>query len=227
MVKHPPRIFFTMAFVAVLLFVGIYIAFVTEPKFQEKVLTPDFFYDENSTFSDKEKSSTNEIKLQQNFGEFVTQILNGEYEINSVESYQFHNGAYYFKYGPCKENCEPLSNYPDSNYTVVIDKNNIATGDLDSDGMEDAVVILGKRYGGTGYFVSVAFFRNTDGKPTFVTLRDLGDRTIVKSVEIRNGFLELKLLTHDSGEPMCCANTPKTIVYEFVEGTLLEKSDKI
>ena len=72
-----------------------------------------------------------------------------------------------------------------------------SAGDLDNDGMEDAVVILGERYGGTGYFVSVAFFRNTDGKPTFVTLRDLGDRTIVKSVEIRKRVIVAREIQHE------------------------------
>lgn len=224
MKKLPPRIIVSALVALVLLYIGTYIAFVTEPEFKGKTFILSLFRDEEKNLPYTAVNPTVTSTPEREVGAFVNQILNGEYEINSEESYQFHNGAYYFKYGPCKETCEPLSNYPDSNYTVTIDKNAIATGDLDGDGQDDSAVILGERYGGTGYFVSLAIFRNSEGKPAFVTLKDLGDRTIVKSISIKDGLLELSLLTHDSGEPMCCANTPKTIIYELVEGTLLEKN---
>ncbi|MEO8638091.1 MAG: hypothetical protein ABI430_04295 [Candidatus Taylorbacteria bacterium] len=210
---------------------GIYLGYVTRPGADEIVSKIDAL--QLSIADESEKTPAQIVQaLSPKDEQFIDKIINGSHRLNPNELYEFSNGVHYFKNGPCGpdssseetlKKCPTSSRYPDSNFAVTIDKKNIALGDVDTDGARDAGVILGERYGGTGYFVKLAIFRNDEENPIFVTAKDLGDRVKVESIEIKNGLIELHLLTHDSGEPLCCASTPKTVLYEFVEGTLLER----
>lgn len=154
----------------------------------------------------------------------VDKILNVSYSSGQKykdEIYNFENGLHYFKYLAGKSgNQVPTDD--NSDYYIEIQRNNVALGDLNGDGIADAVVFMGERYGGTGYFVSLSVFTGEKGEPHFVDSKELGDRVIVQSAKIENGIIIVELLTHDSGEPLCCANTKKTIRYKLVNNQLLE-----
>jgi hypothetical protein len=48
---------------------------------------------------------------------------------------------------------------------------NFAFGDLNADGMDDAAIIIGENYGGTGVFVSVVAVLNQGGLPNAVAIQ--------------------------------------------------------
>lgn len=69
---------------------------------------------------------------------------------------------------------------PDSATELVIRLDDIAFGDLNGDGVEDAVAILVTDPGGSGTFRDLAAFINQDGIPDNVAAEFLGDRVLVQ-----------------------------------------------
>jgi hypothetical protein len=77
-----------------------------------------------------------------------------------------------------------------------------AVGDVNGDGLEDAVVTLVVDPGGSGTFTYLALVLNQDGEPKPLAAVLLGDRVIVKSLSLQNGNVEVTMLTRKPGEPM-------------------------
>jgi len=111
--------------------------------------------------------------------------------------------------------------YPNENGVIdsasytEIDDRMVAFGDLNNDGIDDAVVILGTDGGGTGYFMDLVTVYNRNGKPKCIASKSLGDRVVVKNIKINNGVIELKMLTHAEKDGQCCPSrktAPKFIV---------------
>jgi hypothetical protein len=87
---------------------------------------------------------------------------------------------------------------------------NDAFGDLQGDGIEDAVVELRYRGGGTGHFPGLVAMLNEQGKPVQVATASLGDRERVLSLSIKDGVVTAEMLTHGQGDGMCCPSQPDT-----------------
>ncbi|RNC69339.1 MAG: hypothetical protein ED859_07595 [Desulfuromonadales bacterium] len=81
----------------------------------------------------------------------------------------------------------------------------LATGDLNSDGDPDAVVVLISDPGGSGTFYELAAVVNDQGKPRHIASTLLGDRVRVVSLSIHSGVIRATLLTHDPGDPALCS----------------------
>ncbi len=77
-----------------------------------------------------------------------------------------------------------------------------ASGDLNSNGVQDAAVILIGNPGGSGTFFYLAAVLNQNGIARPVASAFLGDRILVKSLAIRSGEILVTLLTRESEEPM-------------------------
>ena len=81
-----------------------------------------------------------------------------------------------------------------------------AIGDVNGDGVADAVVIVVGSSGGTGSFYYM--FAIAAGDPAPVQLGDpewLGDRTVVQRVTIdRKGVISVRYVTHAPGDVACC-----------------------
>jgi hypothetical protein len=101
----------------------------------------------------------------------------------------------------------------------------IAFGDLNDDGVEDAVVILRSRYGGTGVFKELAIVINRDGKPYNVATRFLGDRVIVNAISIQSGEISVELITHGPNDGFCCPSMEETWRFRLSEDELLPLSN--
>ena len=94
--------------------------------------------------------------------------------------------------------------YPDSALALRIWSvpNMISFGDLNGDGVSDAVVILATHGGGTGVFMTLEAVINDNGTPKHVATAGLGDRTRVRSVVIESGEITVGLVTHGPDDPM-------------------------
>ena len=86
----------------------------------------------------------------------------------------------------------------------------IAFGDLNSDGLPDAAVILQSRAGGTGVFSDLAAVLNQNGKPLNIATVDLGDRVLVNDAIIQDGEIVLDMMIHGPNEGLCCASLRAT-----------------
>ena len=90
-----------------------------------------------------------------------------------------------------------------------------AFGDLNGDGVEDAVVVLVTNPGGTGRFYDLAPVLNQNGTPLNTITRELGDRVQLKNLSIVDGKIVLAMLSHGAGDPMCCPTVEVIETYQL------------
>ncbi len=81
----------------------------------------------------------------------------------------------------------------------------MAFGDLNGDGVGDAVALIAENYGGTGVFVSLLAFVNEDGAPVQKAALGIDDRPVIGSLAFENnGEVTLEATLHTAQDPMCC-----------------------
>ncbi|MEZ4707572.1 MAG: META domain-containing protein [Caldilineaceae bacterium] len=95
-------------------------------------------------------------------------------------------------------------------------------GDLDGDGVDDAVVFLVESGGGSGSFVYVAAQLNQDGQPVDAGAIMVEDRTQVRSVSIENGQIAVEFTTAGPGDGACCPSHLTHKTYALQDGQLAE-----
>jgi heat shock protein HslJ len=95
-------------------------------------------------------------------------------------------------------------------------------GDLDGDGVDDAVVFLLERGGGSGAFTYVAAQHNRDGKPVDAGAVWIEDRIGVRSAAIENGQVVLDIIMQGPGDAACCGSHKAHKTYALQEGRLVE-----
>jgi heat shock protein HslJ len=99
-----------------------------------------------------------------------------------------------------------------------------AFGDLNGDGLDDAVVVLVENSGGSGSFVYLAAVLNRGGNPENVAMQFLGDRGQVQSLTIAEGEITVNLATHSPDDPMCCPSQQEVQVYALQGNGLVQLS---
>jgi hypothetical protein len=154
--------------------------------------------------------------------------LNGTYNgiFGPPGQVQFHDGVYDW----VLDNPPPFFRQED--WRSSINRELVAAGDLDSNGVPDAAVIIGSRAGGSGFFITLAAVLNRSGVPENVASMYLGDRVVVNSVAIQAGEIVLDMLTHndDAGpnlpawEGQCCPNVPIVLRFRLVGTELVRVS---
>lgn len=111
--------------------------------------------------------------------------------------------------------------YPDSAVGVIVDLVDHATGDLNDDNTEDAVALLAINTGGTGVFIHLAAVIQEAGEPTHVATLFLGDRVRIESLVIKDGTLQVQMITHAPDDPICCPTQQVTQAYTLQDGLLV------
>jgi hypothetical protein len=102
-----------------------------------------------------------------------------------------------------------------------------ALGDLDSDGVDDAVVVLVESSGGSGSFLYLAAVLNRDGNPENVTTQSLGDRGQVQKLSIESGQMVIEMIAHGPDDPMCCPTQEVTLTYRLEGEQLVKVSEEV
>ncbi len=95
-------------------------------------------------------------------------------------------------------------------------------GDLNGDGVEDAIVILIERGGGTGAFSYIAAQLNRDGQPVDAGAVRIEDRIGVKSAAIVDGQVTLEVIMQGPGDAACCGSHRTLKTYALQDGRLAE-----
>jgi hypothetical protein len=103
---------------------------------------------------------------------------------------------------------------------TVLDLN--LRGDLDADGLPDAVMHMVYWTGGSGVFNHLAAVIDDQGQPRHVATVELGDRVRLKGAALEEGRIAAKLVVHGDEDPACCPTVPVTRVYRLVQGRLVE-----
>ena len=86
----------------------------------------------------------------------------------------------------------------------VVSLQTLAFGDLDQDGIADAVVVLAENSGGSGTFIYLAAVLNENGVPVNTSTILLGDRVKIQSLQVADGQIVVTALTHAPEDPLCC-----------------------
>jgi heat shock protein HslJ len=87
---------------------------------------------------------------------------------------------------------------------IVIRIASMAFGDLNGDGVKDAVVVLVTNPGGSGTFYDLVAVLNRDGEPEHVATVSLGDRAKIQALSVESGQIVVRMITHGPNDPMCC-----------------------
>ena len=117
---------------------------------------------------------------------------------------------------------EPYEPGSASGVHLTLMSEHLALGDLNSDGVDDAVVILEASGGGSGTFRYLTAVVNEGGQPRHVASALLGDRVHIESLAIQAGRIVVQMIGHGHGpdDAACCPTQEQTRVFQLAGDTL-------
>lgn len=113
-------------------------------------------------------------------------------------------------------------NLPDGSIVLVAVDENVAFGDINEDGIDDAALLLQESMGGTGFFYSITAFISSTKGFTQTNSHFIDDRALIHSLVIENGEVILNANVHAINDPMVNPSVTMTTTYRiFNEGLSL------
>jgi uncharacterized membrane protein len=122
---------------------------------------------------------------------------------------------------------EPFTSDSASRPVVTLVPDTVAMGDLDGDGIDEAVVVLAHNAGGSGVFMYLAVVRSNGGDPDNAATIRLGDRVRVSAVDIEDGRVTADLVEHAPEDPMCCPTRQVRREWLFKDDQLLPQEPEV
>ena len=153
------------------------------------------------------------ITIKENTGLTKNILNNTNYHIGELGTIRLDNGKFTHRYG---EGATQI-------HQVTMEK--IAFGDLNSDGLDDAAVVLAWQNGGSGIFKYLVAIQNSSGLPQQIDSIPLGDRVQVSAMSISDGEVALEELTFDSRDPMCCPSRRMKQTYALRAGKWAQSAE--
>ncbi len=113
--------------------------------------------------------------------------------------------------------------FADSGGTTIDLLDACGTGDINGDGVLDAVAAVRIDPDGTGTFYTLVAWLGTDaGTPALAGSEALGDRNPVDSISIGGGVVTVVYFTRTAEVPLAGLNVRRTATYQFTEPGLAE-----
>jgi heat shock protein HslJ len=100
------------------------------------------------------------------------------------------------------------------------------TGDLNGDGVDEAVAMLWFSGGGTGNFSYLVAAGRENGKANPLGIAAIGDRVQVRAARINASRIVVDTIQAGPNDPACCPGTSFQRVWELSDGTLREVSSE-
>ncbi len=141
----------------------------------------------------------------------LEQIKSAQYKLSGRDDHaivQLSDGIY--------ENGERGS----ADFARVFLTENLAFGDLNGDGVNEAAAIFFENFGGSGSFGYVVVYGLSNGQPIFMDSMLIDDRPQINRVSIENGEIFLDAITHNFDDPSCCPTLETTRRYVFAKNKL-------
>ena len=101
------------------------------------------------------------------------------------------------------------------------------TGDLDGDGIQEAVVILWQSGGGTGEYTYVMVMTRRNGEIKNIGSALIGDRVKLRNGRVADGKIILGVLQAGENDPMCCPTMLATRTWSLQGEELVEGKTKV
>ncbi|MCC6260049.1 MAG: hypothetical protein IT311_04220 [Anaerolineales bacterium] len=142
----------------------------------------------------------------------LDQIKNAQYKLNARDDHaivQLTDGVY-----------QNGTDNTTADFARVFLTENIAFGDLDGDGVNEAAAVFFENFGGTGSFGYVVVYSLSNNQPIFVTATLIDDRPMINQISIENGEIFLDAVTHGAEDPACCPTLETTRRYALVNNQL-------
>ena len=131
-------------------------------------------------------------------------LLNSTYRSTDWGEFQLTDGVYY--------RTPPTSQESPEIYTTRF-QGPVFYGDINTDGLDDALVILSTQNGGSGHFIELAAVLNQNGTAYNVSTTYLGDRVIVESGKVGNGTIVLNMRVQGPNDGLCCPS--QFVIWSF------------
>lgn len=97
----------------------------------------------------------------------------------------------------------------------------VAFGDLNGDGSQDAAIMLAEYGGGSGVFVSVGAILDQNGTLVQVNnFASIDDRPVIEDLAIKDGKIVLTALIHAPNDPMASPTMKTALTYAVSNSTL-------
>lgn len=122
---------------------------------------------------------------------------------------------------------EPYAPGGASRPSVGLVEHFVLRGDLNGDGLEEAVVLLWQNSGGSGTFDYVAVMEKSDGETRNVATAPLGDRVQVRSGSIVDGTVVLDVVQQGGDDGACCPTQLASRSWALEDRELKEKEVRI
>ncbi len=109
-------------------------------------------------------------------------------------------------------------------WNAFLDKEHVAFGDLNGDGIDDAAAVLTFEGPGSAAPQILVVVTNHSGKGESAAVKTLGDNAVVKSINISGGVITVNMLTVGPNDSMADPETPQTLTLK-VQGSKFVPSD--
>jgi len=133
-----------------------------------------------------------------------TILINSTYRSPDWGEFQLQDGVYY--------RTPPTSQESPEIYTTRF-QGPVFYGEINTDDLEDALVILSTQNGGSGHFIELAAVLNQNGTAYNVSTLYLGDRVIVESGKVENGTIVLNMRVQGPNDGLCCPS--QFVIWSF------------
>jgi uncharacterized protein/heat shock protein HslJ len=101
------------------------------------------------------------------------------------------------------------------------------TGDLDSDGGDEAVALLSYNFGGSGVFSYLAVVgHGAGGGVENLATTEIGDRVQLRSATIEGGVLTIETVESGPGDGACCPGQMRRRTFALADSELSEQSNE-
>ena len=170
--------------------------------------------DNRTELTEGKKAKQDKNKKPVTTRKLTTQDLkNAEYVIIKHGKIKLKNGEYGNKADIVSEN----------HLSVTFEKAEF--GDLNDDGVEDAVVILNTYAGGNRSFMELAAVLNRDGAPYNIASIDMGYSVPINFLSIESGNIIIDMMTYGPNDAMCCPTERKVFRYKLSGWELVQIFD--
>ena len=95
-------------------------------------------------------------------------------------------------------------------------------GDLNGDGVNEAVVLIWQSGGGSGTFSYLAVMGRSDDEVNNLATAEIGDRVKLRSGRIDDASIILDVLQQGEGDGACCPTQLATRTWSIIDGQLVE-----